>query len=536
MKIKYLFLALVFMVSAGFTPLRADDDEELKKKINAAVMEVYDKHLKEDPNNYETRFARANQYYFNGEYQNALKDVSMCIDSTPEKEADLLFDELMLRAKIYDELNRLNEEAVDLKRAYTLRPSALNCVDMMAKLALKQNELEIAENNFNVILRKEPNNFDAVYGLAQVEVKRHDYEKAIEYANRGVATFPAEQQVYLNRSKILESIGQYETAAQDLIIAMSVSEDVRKPITGLVEMSDTHYNAVMSALQEAIDKAPQVGMFYYVRSSIAMSHKHYGQALRNLRSIISYNLYDYHTVYANAARCHYELMQYDEALVNINKAIDQQYTPEYFTLKSKIELVRGKGNNYKAATDALEQAISLDANATAPRIEMARLLIAQRKDKEAVAQLDAAINADAKCNEALLLRGWVYKYRLKNEPNANLDFASVLQNGTDMASLRGFALHEMNRPEEARAWAQQIIQDNPLPGGESYYYAAALLSDMGDNQAAMKYFDSALANGYGSLYDVRINEAPYVNLKLLRRDAGYNQMVTNYQTNFQERQ
>ena len=56
MKIKYLFLALLFMVSAGFTPLRADDDEELKKKINAAVMEVYDKHLKEDPNNYETRF------------------------------------------------------------------------------------------------------------------------------------------------------------------------------------------------------------------------------------------------------------------------------------------------------------------------------------------------------------------------------------------------------------------------------------------------------------------------------------------------
>ena len=537
MKLKYLFLALVFAVSASsFSAFADDNDEELKRKINEAVMGVYDKHLTQDPSNYEVRFARANQYYFNGEYENALADVSRCISETPEKESDLLFDELMLRAKLYDELNQLNNENADLKRAFTLKPSALNCVDMMAKLALKQNELEIAENNFNVILRKEPNNFDALYGQAQVEAKRNNYEKAFEYANRAVTLFPAEQQVYLNRSNILEMSGQYDVAAQDLIIAMSVSDDVSKPIARLVEMSDTHYNAVMSSLQEAIDKAPNVGMFYYVRSAIAMQHQHYGQALRNLRSIISYNLYDYHTVYANAARCHYELMQYDEALVNINKAIEQMYLPEYFVLKSKIELMRGKGNNYKAATDAVEQALSLDKTNSDALLQMARLLLAQRKDKEAVAQLDAAIKAHPDCNEALLLRGWLLKYRLNNVSAANLDFATILQNGVNMASLRGFALHEMGRADEARAWAQQIIQDNPLPGGESYYNAAALLSDMGDNAAAMKYFESALANGYGSLFNVKINEVPYVNLKLLRRDSGFNQMLSNYQSNFQERE
>ena len=163
MKLKYLFLALVFAVSASsFSAFADDNDEELKRKINEAVMGVYDKHLTQDPSNYEVRFARANQYYFNGEYENALADVSRCISETPEKESDLLFDELMLRAKLYDELNQLNNENADLKRAFTLKPSALNCVDMMAKLALKQNELEIAENNFNVILRKEPNNFDVL--------------------------------------------------------------------------------------------------------------------------------------------------------------------------------------------------------------------------------------------------------------------------------------------------------------------------------------------------------------------------------------
>ena len=131
MKLKYLFLALVFAASAFCSTAFADDnDEELKRKINEAVMGVYDKHLTQDPNNYEVRFARANQYYFNGEYENALADVSMCIKQTPEKEADLLFDELMLRAKLYDELNQLNNENADLKRAFTLKPSALSCVSI----------------------------------------------------------------------------------------------------------------------------------------------------------------------------------------------------------------------------------------------------------------------------------------------------------------------------------------------------------------------------------------------------------------------
>ena len=537
MKLKYLFLALVFAVSSfSFTAFADDNDEELKRKINEAVMGVYDKHLADDPNNYEVRFARANQYYFNGEYENALADVTKCIEQTPEKDTDLLFDELMLRAKLYDELNKLNDENADLKRAFTLKPSALNCVDMMAKLALKQGELEIAENNFNVILRKEPNNFDAIYGLAQVEVKRHDYEKAMEYANRAVATFPAEQQVFLNRAKILEGCGQYEQAAQDLIIAMSVSDEVSEPVAQLIDMSDSHYNAVMTALQNSINQAPQAGMFYYVRSAIAMRHQHYGQALRNLRTIISYGLYDYHSIYASAARCHFELMQYDEALANINKAIDQQYKPEYFVLQSKIELMRGKGKNYKAATDAVEQALSLDKTNGEALLQMARLLIAQRKDKEAITYLNTAIEADPKNNEALLLRGWVNKYRLNKLPDANLDFATMLQNGNNMASLRGFALHEMGRADEARAWAQQIIQDNPLVGGEAYFNAAALLSDMGDNTAAMKYLESCLANGYGSLYEMRINEDPYVNLKLLRRVAGFNELMSNNQSNFQERE
>ena len=109
-----------------------------------------------------------------------------------------------------------------------------------------------------------------------------------------------------------------------------------------------------------------------------------------------------------------------------------------------------------------------------------------------------------------------------------------------MYSLKGFALHELGRDDEARAWAKKIINDGILPGGETYFYAAALLSDIGvvnqgDNSQAVEYLRSALANGYGSLYEMNINEDPYVNFKLVRRFPEFKTILEQNQTNFQER-
>ena len=80
-----------------------------------------------------------------------------------------------------------------------------------------------------------------------------------------------------------------------------------------------------------------------------------------------------------------------------------------------------------------------------------------------------------------------------------------------------------------------IIDKGVMPGGECYYYASALLSDMGDEAQAIDYLRSALANGYGSLFEVKVNEDPYVNLKLVRRAADFNSVVEQNQQAFQER-
>ena len=121
---------------------------------------------------------------------------------------------------------------------------------------------------------------------------------------------------------------------------------------------------------------------------------------------------------------------------------------------------------------------------------------------------------------------------------ATKTFAQVLDCGSDMNSMRGFALHELGRADEARQWANQIIQDNRIVGGQSYVIASALLScigdfDAGDKDKSIDYLRSALANGYGSVHELMDNETPYVNLKLVRRYPNFLTLIEQNSSNFQ---
>lgn len=527
---------LALLVAGGECAFaQSADDVKLKQQVNEAVMQVYDEQLEQEPNDYNTLFARANQYYFNGNMLKALDDVSNALNLIPAKEKELRFDALMLRAKIYDARQNYEGELADLKEASAITPSSLSCIDMLAKVSYNLGDYDASEKNYQTILRENPTNYDALYGLAKIEVKRNNFEKAASYVDKGVNLFTAEPQVYINRADVLNMMEQYEPAAQDLISALSVGSSESEALRALTEMSNKHYEAVMEALGNSINKAPRVGMFYYIRSQIAMSHFHYAQALKDLKSIIRNNLYDYSGIFYSAARCQFELMQYGEALSNINKAIKMDAKEiDYYLLKAQIVQYNGEGNNFEDAETVLDLAENLDPEYAPLALAKARLQIAQRKNEDAVRTINALVMNDATNADALLLRGWVYKYRLNKADLAKSDFEKMLLNGDGLSSLRGFALHELGRADEARAWAKEIINDNAAPGGEAYYYASALLSDMDDNDQAYKYLESGLAYGFGSAFELKVDEAPYVNLKLVRRHPDFGKLVDQYSSNFVE--
>lgn len=533
MKLRKIFVLLLLVV-ASCTIFNAAAQND---KYNAAIMKVYDEYIAKNPNDYNTLFMRANQNYLNHNYDAAMSDVNRTLEMATSKDTELLFDAYMLRAKLHDLNNNLEAEGQDIEKAAQINPTSLAWVDLKGKWAYRCESYDVAKQQFQTILQQQPRNYDAMFCLGCIAAQEGKAEDAMNWVNQAVMLFPAEAQVYINRAYVQELLGKYRDASDTYLIAMGSTDDNGASIAQLFRLADTHYDDVMASLRSASDENPRVGIFYRVRSAIALKYKHYGQALRDLRIITDNNLMEYASIYNDEAECLFQLGDYDQAYTYANKAIANDATnPDGYVLRSMIELRQGKGNNYNTSMQTLDQALVLNPNYAPALLAKARLLIAQKKYKDAAPLLDKAIASEPANADALLLRGWLNKNHLKNTTAANADFEKILTlPDEDVTSLRGFALHELGRDGEANAWAERNIKNMTATGGEAYYYAAALQAAMGNKAQGIKYLESCLANGYGGLYDIKFNDAPYVNLAPLRTEPSFNMLVSNSQHNFQER-
>jgi len=534
MKFRRFLMLLVLAVIASTLFSGAAQTED---KMRTAVMKVYDEHIAKNPNDYNTLFMRANQNYFNGNYDAAFSDVNRTIELAPEKEKELLYDAYLLRAKLNDIKNNLPAEGADIEKASKINPTDLSWVNMKGMWAYRNENYDLAKQQYSTILQRDPRNYNAMYFLGCIDAKQGKPEDAMNWVNNAVQLYPAESHVYINRAYVQELLGKYRDATDTYLVAMSVTDDNGYSISQLFRLAETHYDDVMASLRSATDDNPRVGIFYRVRSAIALKYKHYGQALRDLKAITDNNLMEYATIYSDEANCLFQLGDYDQAYGYANKAIANDATnPDGYILRSMIELRQGKGKNYNTAMNTLDQALILNQNYAPTLLAKARMLIAQKKYKDALPLLDRAVTASPDNAEALMLRGWLNKKHLKSEVAAKADFEKVLTlPDEEPSSLHGFALHELGRDTEATAWAEKYISSMPAIGGEVYYYAAALQAAMGNKAQGIKYLESCLANGYGGLYDIKLNEDPYVNLQPLRSEAAFNVLLNNSQFNFQER-
>ena len=522
MKTRKFVLALVLAVS-GMTLMAQSSDAVVRDKLTSAVMKVYDDHLAQNPNDYNTLFARAHQHYYNGNYTAALADVNQAMLLTPKTDKELRFDEYILRARISDARHDYGTELADLRLAQELEPKSLACTDMIAKANLKTGNLDAAEKAFKTILRAESMNYDAMYGMAQVELARGNGKAAIEQASKAVDLFRAEPQVYVNRADIYARQGDVNSAVFDLLQGMAVG-DGGIAAQRLFDLSDTNYDGVMGALASLAEQSTDGGGIYrFLRANIAMDHLRFNEALTDLQAIKSRHLYESPTVEYNIGKCCLELGRFDEAVTHVDNAMTQDPSqPEYFVTKAKAEFYAGDGGNYDAAMQTLKRCSSFAPQYVPMLLAKASLLSHQGKDMEALGYLNAAVANDPTDAEALLARALLFK-RIDNMNLAVKDMNTMTLLSDDVYDLKGFAYSDLGRDSDMYRWLQQITATD-VKGGENFYYAALLMASRGDNFKAMEYLRKAIDNGYGSAFGLLYDDLSPINLKSLRSEPAFQQL------------
>ena len=523
MKMKRIVIFLAF-VAVMLSVSAQSSDAVVRDKVTSAVMKVYDDHLAQYPSDYNVMFARAHQYFYNGDFTSALADVNQALLLTPKTEKELRFDEYILRARISDARQDYTGELADLRMAQELQPKSLPCTDLIAKANLKAGNLDAAAKAFKTILRAESKNYDAMYGLAQVEQARGNTRGALEQVSKAVELFRAEPQVYVNRSDIYARQGNINAAVQDLLTGMSVG-DGGSAVKQLFELSDRNYDGVMDALATlASQSAANSGLYRYLRANIAIDHCHYSQALNDLNDIKRNHLYDSPNVDYHIAKCCLELARYDEAISHVDQAITvDPLQPEYYLVKSLAEYYAGEGGNADAAMEALNRCSLINPQFVPMLLSKAALLVNQGKDKSALGYLNAAVANEPGDAQVLLSRALVLS-RLGYDKLASRDLNTLALMGDDLYDLKGLAMNVLGRDNEAYSWLTNITSSQ-VPGGENFYYAALFMAQRGDNYRAMDYLRKAISNGFGSLHRLQYDVLSPLNLKSLREEPGFDQIV-----------
>ena len=530
MNFRQSLLSILFIAATTFTGIGANPMDD---PMTQTLMKTYSQLLDEDPHDADVLFRRANIYYKCGDYIRALDDINMGFKYAENSEFDTQ-SALDLRANIYMMLHKDEQALADLNAVLANDPNNYIATYQRATALYNLGRYAEAKSDFRQLQLMNPRSQEALFGLARVAVKENNLGIAEEMCERAVALTPTNSNVYMRRAAVRTMMGNDQGAVQDYLVAISTDqESTPKALGELVVLSRTNYPVVISGISGAIRQAPNNGIFYFIRAMIAQGHSNYLAAIADYDKIINEHLDSYAGINASLAECYYALGKYDIAEVNIDYAISATNDNAfYYILKSRIELALG---NEAAALSCAEKALEKTPESNEALIAKGLASLANGDAADAsVCFSEAAMNAPEDAYLALL-RAWVLADYRKQPKNAERCYQLVLDMDTpidEISSYRGFALLFLDKKDEGDTWMQRVLATANDYDGEVSYYAACYYAQSGDFNNAFKYMEKSLEKGYANYHNWTKNNDARVNVAPLRSDPRFESLLKQYSVLF----
>lgn len=516
------------LILAGMAAVALSAQAQFMNPITKAMMDVYEQELKENPQDYEVLFRRANEYYNINQYLRAAADIDNAIKYTPADNTDLLFQEYLLRGNIALQTDNPSRAIDDFSRAIEIDPSSWDAINLRAYTAYTAGNYRLAKDDYNRLKRYDAYNIEPLIGLACIAVKENNIGLATEYTDRAIAIGSANPAAYEGRAQVRELMGNNAGAVEDLIMAISIDKNDSRALAKLVDMSNRDYNAVISGLSNAVKQAPSVGTFIYMRAIIAMAHYRYKAAIEDFNTIIDQNLYTYHGLHASLAECYYVTGKYQDALAEIGQAISMTTdNGEYYMTRALVRLAMGDCDKALAsATDALDK---LHGNVKAMRVK-ALCEACAGNNAAASDLLGEAIMDNPGDPLNYLEKAWLLGHGM-NQTAAALSMyqrALNLDELQGIKSLKGFILLGVDRAADAISWIEGLLESTPDNDGSLNYYAACLYAHAQQPERALQCMEKSLENGYADYTAWTRYDYSLVSVAPLRQLPRFNELLEQY--------
>jgi len=116
-------------------------------------------------------------------------------------------------------------QIIQYKTTLWMNPEDFEVRNKLAMAYYLSNQVEAAEKELRYVLRRDPQDFDALDGLGIVLIRKKRYQEALEYLEKAVRINGRDMMVHVHLSVAYHELKSYDKAAGELGKAKSLASD-----------------------------------------------------------------------------------------------------------------------------------------------------------------------------------------------------------------------------------------------------------------------------------------------------------------------
>lgn len=501
MSMKQIFFIVMLMIS--FSQVDAQNVKRPKsynyqrgleamqeEKFDEAI-EYFNKDIQENPKNGYSYSWIAHIRLAKEEYGKALTASDLAIKNLPKKDPEYVIFGYSTRAECYLCLGDTVKALADYATAIKVKPDEPKLYDNRAQIYFEQGKYELSDQDYRKMIEMQPGDVKGYMGLGRNALRQHRPDDAISQFNYVVKLDESYSSGYSFRAEAELEKELWNEATTDLMTAMKCQWD-QKAVLHMSELKDPAFTLMVSKLKIQAAKEANESTWPYLAAMMYVQTKDYKKALELYKEANHKDASP--VIYRRISDCYFELGEYDEALNNVNQAINMDST-DLSNIARKANIYYEMGNA-KAAIAEWDKVLTLQPEYGYGYYRRGWFKELDGDLEGAVDDLSMSIVLDPEYSYAYVSRGDVYLKQGKKDL-AEADFKKVIEieNKPEKYECIHYAYQGLGQYEKAIEAMDSIIARDEDRAG-NYYDAACLYSRMKDKINALKCLEKALELGY----------------------------------------
>lgn len=454
--------------------------------------------IEENPKNGYAYSWIATIYHHDEKLGLALTAISNALKYLPRKDAGFIAATYAIRADLFLELKDTVSALNDFSSAIKANPEDEDYYDKRAQIYFEQEKYDLASADYRKMIELKPGSVMGYMGLGRNAKDQKKWEEAIRYFDYVTKLASDYSSGYAFRAESYIALGKWNEATDDLISAMRCEWD-KKALYHMLELKEPALTMILSKLKIQAAKSPNVNVWPYLAGVMYEQNQNYRKAIELYSEANKKDATP--AIYKKISDCYFELGVYDEALSNINQALNMDSTDlSYMVSRARIYYESGDSKAAIGEWDKVLASFPEYADGYYHRGWMKEL---DGDLDGAVEDFSMAIVIEPENTYAYVNRAQVYKKQGKAD-FAESDFKKVidLEGLPEKYSCIHYAYQGLGQYDKAIEAIDSIIATDEDKAG-NYYDAACLYSRMNDKDKALEYLEKSLEEGYSKFNHIR---------------------------------